>query len=102
MITFDFFGHLSPNVQLAAIIGLFALLLLVACSRSAGRNLLLFLRGALSLFRQQKRRGRKNVKKHHESIPHPWYHLDEEQLSRQMLIQQKQERPLKQLYSDGE
>lgn len=92
MITLDFFGRLSPEVQLALIVGLFALLLVLACSRSAGNNLLLFFRGVLSLLRQRERWRRAEVKKHRGSISRSRHHFDEEQPLRHMLVQKQEHR----------
>lgn len=58
----DLFGKLPPFVQMALVVGSFALLFLVACSRTAANNLLSFLSGLCEIawgeFRSQRRVGK--------------------------------------------
>lgn len=63
----EVFRLMPVEVQLALVIGGIAIILLLACSRSAGDNLLAFFRGCCSLFGWQPRRQSSRVVGQHVS-----------------------------------
>jgi hypothetical protein len=84
-----FFSHLTSEVQLVLILGSFTLVLLLACSRSAGENLLVFFQGVLSLL---KRHRRQTIKRriYRASLPSSQRYLEDEQPTRRMLTQKQE------------
>lgn len=68
MTTIEVFHLLPVGVQLVLASGGIALLFLLACSRSAGDNLLAFLRGCYSLFGQKPKRWVPREARQHVSV----------------------------------
>ncbi len=61
------FSQLAPVVQLSIVIGSVALVFLIACSRQAGENLLLFLQGLRSVLSLRVERNQRKMLSHQRS-----------------------------------